>query len=90
MIQHFKISNGLDEVAWHSQQSNVCTRYGHVKMTREKSFNCNQRFNFFTNRIVKLWENLPNRTRLAHSYKWIENDAIRKRRSVKQVAASNN
>ena len=91
LIQHFKISRDIDQVVWHSNQASVCTRDGHTKLIREKSKNCDQRFNFFTNRIVPNWHHLPNIVMQADTTnqfkerldKWNEAGAVKRRRSRK-------
>jgi hypothetical protein len=57
--------------------------------------NSNQRFNFFTNRVVNGWNDLPNHVRMAENINafknrldtWTDEGAVRKRRS-RFVAAS--
>lgn len=59
MIQQFKISSGLEEVRWASNQIVVEGIAGRrEQMRREIVRSCAQRFNFFTNRIVNNWNKL--------------------------------
>lgn len=59
MIQKFKIDNNLDVIRWVSPPLMVSRGNRRPKLRREIVKNCNQRHNFFINRIVNNWNNLP-------------------------------
>jgi hypothetical protein len=59
-IQQFKISKGHDEVEWSSAPRVIDAMYGHrERLQRDIANNCAPRFNFFTQRIVNVWNKLP-------------------------------
>jgi hypothetical protein len=67
LIQMFKIVNGIDKVIWHKPlvfkgiQDSTSQRIlrGHeLKLERQLVKNCDQRYNFFTNRVVNVWNKL--------------------------------
>ena len=60
LIQYYKIHNNIDIVNWFSPPKIAPPRAGNrAKLRRELVKNCNERHNFFTNRIVPHWNNLP-------------------------------
>ena len=68
LIQKFKIENNFDEVEW--QNNPVCgvPRVGHRDhFKREIVKSCDQRHNFFNNRIASNWNILPNEIKAATS-----------------------
>ena len=61
LIQFFKISKGMDEVSWLNGHIVVPPRADkRAQIRREIVKSCNQRHQFFTNRIVNDWNELPN------------------------------
>lgn len=61
MIQQFKITSGLDEINWVNSPIMVDERAGkRGQLRREVVNSCNQRHNFFTNRVVNDWNKLAN------------------------------
>ena len=61
LIQHFKITKGEDKVSWHSKTLTIEPRAGYrQRLRREIVRGCNQRHNFFKNRIVNVWNDLSN------------------------------
>ena len=60
LIQQYKLLNNIDIVNWYSQPIIIPPRAGNrQKLNRELVKNCNERHNFFNNRIVKYWNALP-------------------------------
>ena len=66
LIQTYKILHNLDAVSWCStqtmriKQSDIIRTRGHsMKLTREIVKNCEQRHNFFPNRVTSHWNALP-------------------------------
>ena len=65
LIQTFKIINGFDNITWNTPnvfnpRLDVHYTRGHCfKLTREVVKNCEQRHNFYTNRVVNNWNALP-------------------------------
>ncbi len=67
LIQAYKIINNIDVVNWLDKKSlstsqtttTMTTRGHHLKLTKEIVKNCEQRFHFFTNRVVNFWNALP-------------------------------
>ena len=56
----YKISNDLDTIEWHINQTVGEPRGGHRgHLVRELIKNCNVRHNFYTNRVVNPWNSLP-------------------------------
>ena len=70
LIQMYKINNRSEEINWHRPLSytSSLSASGPAKNIRGNSYrpkrelvkNCTQRSNFFTNRIVSKWNELPN------------------------------
>jgi len=59
-IQQFKILTGRETVNWAHPPRSIEPMYGHrARLQREIVNNCGQRSNFFSNRIVNLWNGLP-------------------------------
>jgi hypothetical protein len=59
LIQQFKISTSVDEVNWHNSPLVSEARGGHRKHLRREIVRCcNQRHEFFTNRIANNWNAL--------------------------------
>ncbi|XP_065679099.1 uncharacterized protein LOC101234374 [Hydra vulgaris] len=74
LIQAYKIINNIDIVSWSEphvlrvgQSNKIKTRGHHLKTTREYVKNCEQRHQFFTNRIVNHWNALPSEVVCASS-----------------------
>ena len=60
LIQKFKIENKMDEINWEFEPTVLPPRGGHRGyFQRELIKDCNQRYNFFNNRIVNVWNSLP-------------------------------
>ena len=63
LIEQFKIVKNFDRVDWHFPLNQTSEHYGTRSHNQgfEKQLvrNCNQRFNFFTNRVANAWNNLP-------------------------------
>lgn len=69
IIQFYKLKNGIESINWHHPPSiasallssgpAASTRGHRHRLERELVKNCAQRDNFFTNRIVNVWNNLP-------------------------------
>lgn len=63
MIQQFKITSGLDEVRWARMPIQVDGIAGkRPQLRREVVIGCNQRHNFFTNRVASDWNKLTDDT----------------------------
>jgi len=65
-IQMFKIANSIEKVKWHvgpksATQTDRPERVGSRRLQREMVRNCQQRYHFFSNRIVRGWNRLPDR-----------------------------
>ena len=61
LIQKFKIENNFDEVEWPNNPVCGVPRGGHRgHFKREIVKSCDQRHNFFNNRIASNWNKLPN------------------------------
>jgi hypothetical protein len=66
MIQLYKFMHGIDVVNWYECKNlkeriitvGVSTRMNSLKLERELIKNCEQRYNFFNNRVVNDWNNL--------------------------------
>ena len=69
LIQHFKIANGINTIKWYhpnqyapssSANGPANNLRGHSqKLNRQFVRSCDQRNNFFTNRIIPNWNALP-------------------------------
>ena len=69
LIQYFKIEKGLNKVIWCKDNlpanslssdgpaNNICGQNNRLK--RQATKNCDQRENFFSNRIIPSWNDLP-------------------------------
>ena len=71
VIQHFKITKGLKIVNWlkPNQQYPSAAQTGpaggirrEVHQQMPEKTNCMQRENFFSNRVLEIWNQLPNET----------------------------
>ena len=59
LIQKFKFENKMDEIHWYTQPISVQVRNGQkIRYRREIVRMCNQRHNFFNNRIANSWNSL--------------------------------
>ena len=66
LIQKYKIENKLDEVNWSFKPPCGQPRGGHRgHFKRELVKSCDQRHNFFNNRIASIWNNLSNEITMA-------------------------
>ena len=66
LIQQFKIVKGIESVNFEEKTSNfvrvVAPRGGKsAQLRREVVRSCNQRHHFFSNRIVRSWNDLPDK-----------------------------
>ena len=60
LIQMFKFESGIDKIDWHTSPTRIPQRYGHrERLRREIIWCCNQRHEFFSNRIANHWNSLP-------------------------------
>ena len=60
-IQKYKIEKGLDIVNWHHKQVIIPAMRGkRAREERESIKQCDQRHYFFSNRVLKTWNDLPN------------------------------
>ena len=60
LIQFFKFENKFDEIIWHNSPLVTSSRSGRrPQLRREIVRCCNQRHNFFINRVVNQWNALP-------------------------------
>ena len=60
LIQWFKITKGIEKVCWMNEPSYVEGRSGkRAQLRGETVRNCAQRQNFFVNRVVNVWNMLP-------------------------------
>ena len=65
LIQQFKISTGIDRISFDNPQvyapsiDKYNLRGHYLRLERQRVKNCQERFNFFTNRIVNVWNKLP-------------------------------
>lgn len=63
LIQLYKVKNNLDLVAWHSPPTWSDPRPGRREQLRREIVSaCQQRHNFFLNRVAPLWNSLPDDT----------------------------
>ena len=63
LIQKYKIEKGLDIITWVNPPLTAPPRADRrSQLRREKDAKCSQRFNFFNNRIAKIWNSLPDKT----------------------------
>ena len=73
LIQLFKIKKKTDEIRWHRNPTWSSPHYGkRSQIRREIVTACQQRFNFFLNRIASEWNALPDEiveTELVESFK---------------------
>ena len=61
LIQMFKFESGVDKIEWHTKPTLIPQLYGHRERLRREIIRCcNQRHEFFNNRIVNQWNTLPN------------------------------
>ena len=68
LIQQYKFHQSIDEINWHSPPTILPPRGGHrAYYTKELVRNCEERYNFFSNRIVSTWNSLPDSVALAES-----------------------
>jgi ribonucleases P/MRP protein subunit RPP40 len=68
VIQWFKLERNAEKVVWASPVSRVDGRCGRrTQMRGETVKNCDQRWNFFINRIVNIWNDLPDKVVEAQS-----------------------
>jgi hypothetical protein len=59
-IQFFKLVNGIEEVRWRRPPTTIPPERGHrLRYERELVRNCQQRHDFFTNRVANEWNKLP-------------------------------
>ena len=74
LIQMFKFESGIDEINWHTKPTRIPQRYGHRERFRREIVRCcNQRHEFFNNRIVNQWNSLPNEIILSKSVNEFKN-----------------
>ena len=60
LIQKFKIEKNFDKVSWFVEPPFVVNNTtGRRRFHREPLNGCDQRFNFFSNRVVNPWNSLP-------------------------------
>ena len=60
LIQLFKVIKEIDSIAWHSLPTWSEALYGRRKQLRREIISaCQQRHNFFLNRIAAVWNSLP-------------------------------
>lgn len=68
LIQFFKITRGMDNVSWNKELNWSSPRGSkRSQMRREIVSSCQQRHNFFTNRISNSWNELPDDTVMSES-----------------------
>ena len=68
LIQKFKLEHGIEEINWHVEPIILQARGGHRKrFHREIVRNCEQRHQFFNNRIANAWNELPDEVANARS-----------------------
>jgi len=61
LIQLYKVKNNLDAITWHTQPTWSNPRPGKREQIRREIISaCQQRHNFFLNRISPIWNKLPN------------------------------
>jgi hypothetical protein len=61
LIEKYKIHTGLEIVNWQAPPLLATARAGRrAQLRREIVHHCTERHNFFNNRIVDLWNNIPN------------------------------
>ena len=67
LIQLYKILNGLDRVEWNNELSKADwganLRRGGTCYRREPATICSERDHFFLNRVIPLWNNLPQKVK---------------------------
>ena len=74
LIQMFKFESGVDNIDWHTKPIRIPQRYGHrERLRREITRCCNQRHEFFINRIANHWNSLPNEIILSKSVNEFKN-----------------
>ena len=60
LIQLFKIEKEIDKITWVSPYTRGPPRRGNrAQLRKETVQNCQQRYNFFSNRVVNNWNSLP-------------------------------
>lgn len=60
LIEMFKIVKGFDQVKWQTAPLIIPARANHREQYRREIVrNCQQRYNFFSNRITSVWNALP-------------------------------
>jgi hypothetical protein len=60
LIQKFKFESGMETIDWQTKPICAPQRYGHrERLRREIVRCCNQRHEFFNNRIASHWNSLP-------------------------------
>ena len=75
MIEVYKIINGIYDykvVTGFFELSDVEQTRGHNKKLRKLSCKINNRKNYFSNRVIDVWNNLPQEAVSARSVKYIE------------------
>ena len=62
LIQKFKIENKIDYINWEFEPTVLPPCSGHCNyFQRELIKDCNQRYNFFINCIVNVWNSFPDK-----------------------------
>ena len=68
LIQKFKDISKIDEINWEVKPVALPPREGHRSyFERELIKNCDQRFNFFNNRITQAWNAIPDEILIANN-----------------------
>ena len=78
-LQKFRIEKGLERVRWHTGNNNMTRRGGvttrtATRMRSELVRNCDPRYHFFNNRLVKPWNKLPDQVVEATSVNSFKNN----------------